>query len=104
MSTATQVRPPEALTETTLASKAKAVLHLTARLITTMLFGEAGAFGWLVYNQREPYQPKAPESQDHWPFFLGFLSSQNTNESVHCHLRSPELYGVMQGLLLLHVW
>src|SRR5690349_19710948 len=101
--TETQVRPSEALTENTLAPKSKAALLLTARLSTSMLCGEAGACGWLVYDQREPYQP-GPGPLDRWPFFVGFLSSRNTRESVHVHVHAPELYGVMQGLLRLFIW
>ena len=106
----TQVRLAEATTHQNLAKKPPGVHVLTDESSAARLFGQngepgEGAFGWLVHSQRAPdFQPPPPQPLEHWPFFYGELSSDNTREDVHLHVWAPELYKVEEGRLLVHTW
>jgi hypothetical protein len=104
MNSTALLSPSEQLAHLVQEQVSSPVLHFEAELLTQALFEEVGALGLLVYEQRAPYQPPAPRPLEHWDLFLGLLSSNNTNETVHAHLTVAELYGVFQGRLLLHVW
>jgi hypothetical protein len=101
----TIAEPSEATTRQNGVKKTLGVYVLTAMSVVARLFGGEGAFGWLVWFQKDlDNQPRPQNPQEHWPFFFGLLSSANKHESVHCHVWSTELYHVDEGRLFLHTW